>query len=263
MSPTLLLPITVIAYIVAIVTAVIHTVYRSAATRRASSVMFVLTWVLHTATVVALAIDQGRFPLANVAEYLLLLGWVMQSLHLYLWFRQHVDVSGIVLSPLAGAMTFASMQLLRSATSSRGPTADGWFLFHATISTLGIAILSVAFAMSVVYLIQDRALKSKKTLSWLERLPSLQKADRIGFRSLTVGFILLTVGIATGIIVNTEIYQRVVVMGPKQIFPVLAWVVFATILIARPTLGFRGRKSAYMTITGFALGLMTVIGMTL
>jgi ABC-type uncharacterized transport system permease subunit len=52
-------------------------------------------------------------------------------------------------------------------------------------------------------------------------------------------------------------------MGPKQIFPVLAWLVFASILVCRPMLGFRGRKSAYLTIAGFALGLATMIGMTL
>jgi len=102
-----------------------------------------------------------------------------------------------------------------------------------------------------------------RALRLLERLPSLQKADQIGVRSLTAGFVLLTLGIGTGVIVNAEVYQRLLVMGPKQVFPVLAWLVFAAILVARPLLGFRGRKSAYLTIAGFALGLMTVLGMTL
>jgi ABC-type uncharacterized transport system permease subunit len=43
----------------------------------------------------------------------------------------------------------------------------------------------------------------------------------------------------------------------------LAWAVFAGLLLARGALGFRGRKSAYLTIAGFTLGLMTVVGMTL
>jgi ABC-type uncharacterized transport system permease subunit len=198
-----------------------------------------------------------------MAEFLLVLGWVVLTLHLYLWFRQKVEVAGVVLPPLAGIMAFVAMQLMRGATTNPTTTPDGWFLFHTTVSTLGIAILSVAFAMSVVYLVQDRALKSKKALKMLERLPSLQKADQIGFRSLTVGFILLSLGIVTGVVVNAELYERSLELGPKQIFPVLAWIVFASILVGRPILGFRGRKSAYMTIAGFALGLMTVIGMTL
>jgi len=44
---------------------------------------------------------------------------------------------------------------------------------------------------------------------------------------------------------------------------VVAWIIFAAILVARLKLGFRGRKSAYMTITGVTIGLLTVIGMTL
>jgi len=137
------------------------------------------------------------------------------------------------------------------------------FLFHTTVATLGMAILGVSFAMSVLYLFQDRALKTRKTLLLLDRLPSLERCDQIGFRSLVSGFVLLTVGIGTGLAINTEVYERLWVWGAKGMFPVLAWIVFAAILVARTALGFRGRKSAYLTITGFTLGVLTVIGMTL
>jgi ABC-type uncharacterized transport system permease subunit len=238
-------------------------VYRSEPSRRAASGVFVATWLVHVVTIVREATVTGRFPLANMAEYLLVLGWIVMSLHLWLWFRLRVWVAGLVLAPLAGIMTFAASQVLSEDAAVAAVHPDGWFLFHTTVSTLGMATLCVAFAMSVLYLIQDRALKAKKGWKLLERLPSLQKADQIGHRALSVGFLLLTIGIGTGLVVNTEVYERLLVMGPKQVFPLLAWGVFAVILIARPLLGFRGRKSAYLTITGFALGLLTVVGMTL
>ena len=72
-----------------------------------------------------------------------------------------------------------------------------------------------------------------------------------------------TLGIGTGVIVNATAHARLWVPGAKQVFPILAWVLFAGVLVARSALGFRGRKSAYMTIAGFALGLMTMLGMTL
>ena len=50
---------------------------------------------------------------------------------------------------------------------------------------------------------------------------------------------------------------------PKQIFPLLAWFVFAAILTARTGFGFRGRKSAYLMIAGLAFALMTVFGIAL
>jgi ABC-type uncharacterized transport system permease subunit len=263
MTGSFLLPGTIIGYIVAIVFAALYTIYRSPAAHRSASILFVLTWALHTATVVREALALGRLPLASGAEYLLSLGWIVLSLHLVLWFRMHVEIAGLVLPPLAGAMTFAAMQLGRPLPADTPFAPDGWFLLHTTVSTLGMAILCVAFSMSVIYLVQDRALKSRQKLLLLERLPSLHRADQIGFRALTAGFLLLTLGIGTGIVVNAEMRHRILVLEPKQVLPLLAWLVFASGLAARGLLGLRGRKTAYLTITGVALGLATVIGMTL
>jgi len=258
-----IMPIALVGYIVSIVLVTISTVYRSTSARRAASVLFVLTWLAHLAVVVREAIAIGGVPLSNLAQYLLVFSFALLTLHLYVWFYFKVYVAGLVLPPLAAIAAFASMQLVPREAGRIAFQPDALFLAHTTVATVGMAILGVSFAMSVLYLVQDRALKTKKTLGLLQRLPSLEKCDQIGYRALVVGFVLLTLGIATGIAINTEIYQRIWVWGAKGTFPVLAWVVFAMILVARTALGFRGRKSAYLTITGFALGILTVIGMTL
>ena len=73
----------------------------------------------------------------------------------------------------------------------------------------------------------------------------------------------MTVGIGTGLVMNEAIYDKLWVMGVKQTLPFAAWGVFATVLVARLQLGVRGRKSAYLTIAGVLLGLLTVVGMTM
>ncbi len=263
MTANLFLPVSVVGYIAAIVAATLRTVYRSEGARRMASTLFVATWIVHLGGIVQEAVRVGRVPPTTGAEYLLLLGWIVLSLHLLLWFRAKIELSGLVLPPLAGILCFAAMQLLRARAPRPVGPDDGWFLVHTTISTIGMAILCVAFAMSVLYLVQDRALKAKRTLAWLARLPSLERSDQIGHRALVVGFVLLTLGIAAGVIVTAESETRPFVLGAKQILPVLAWLVFAVVLTARAALGFRGRKAAYLTIAGFALGLATVAGMTL
>jgi ABC-type uncharacterized transport system permease subunit len=264
MTPVLLL-IAVVGYIVGIVLAVIATVYRSGNARRGASFAFALTWVAHLGGVLQYAVLSGRVPLSNLPEYLLVLGWTVMSFHLYVWFRLRVDVTGLVLPPIGAICTFVSIQLLSSEIGEIGPpaTKGPWFLFHTTVSTLGMAALCVAFAMSVIYLIQHRALKAHKTLRLMERLPALGEADQVGFRALTLGFVLLSLGIGAGLVVNASVHERLWTAEPKQIFSILAWIVFAGILVARSALGFRGKKSAYLTITGFALGLLTVLGMSL
>jgi ABC-type uncharacterized transport system permease subunit len=219
MMPPILLPVALIAYLVGVFLTILTMSYRSKATRNGASVVFVAAWLAHAAAVVRRVIVTGQFPLSSGAEYLLVLGLVVMTLNLVIWFRWRVDVAGIVLPTVAALAGFAALALL-GADPSHQDAPQGWFIFHTTVSTLGMATLVVALAMSVIYIVQDHALKTRKTLRLLERMPSLDRCDNIGFRSLVIGFILLTLGI-------------------------------------------RGRKSAYLTITGVTVGLLTVIGMTI
>jgi len=256
------LPIALVAYIVGVFLAGLATVYRSDAARGGASAVFVAAWLAHGGAVIQRGVAMGAFPLTNLGEYLLMLGWVVMTLNLALWFAGRVYAAGLVLPPLAGLACFAAMPLLATSVARPAPRRGGWFLIHTAISTLGMATLCVALAMSLIYISKDRALKSGTTLRLLKRLPSLETCDQIGFRSLWIGFTLLTVGICTGLVMNETIYNRFWILGFKQTLPLAAWAIFAVVLVARLKLGVRGRKSAYMTIAGVMLALLTVIGMT-
>lgn len=258
-----LLSIALICYTACIALAVIGVVYRSETARRCASIMFPITWLAHLAAVLAEGIGAGRFPLASLAEFLLLLGFAVLTIHLYLWYRLRIYISALLLPPLAAIAALGALPLLPGGGAQAGPRQDVLLLFHAAISTLGMATLCVAFAMSVCYLIQDRGLKARLRLALLDRLPSLDRCDHIGFRALKIGFFLLTVGIGTGVVVNVDLHHKIWLWTAKGTFPLLAWFVFAATLTARTVLGFRGRKSAYLIIAGFVLGLFTIIGITL
>jgi len=259
----LLLSIALVGYTAGIVFAGLGMVYRLKLAWRAASILWAVTWAAHFGAILSLAVHAGHLPLTNLAEYLLVLGWAVLSLHLWVWYRLKVDVAGLILPPVAALAAFASWGLLSEGTTYIPVKPQGWFLFHTTVSTLGMATLGVAFAMSLLYLFQDRALKSKKGLGLVERLPALERCDQIGFHAMLVGFALLSVGIGTGVLMNKDLHERFWVLGAKQVFPMLAWIVFAAVIASRLVFGFRGRKSAYLTIAGFALGLLTMIGMTL
>ncbi len=224
--------------------------------------VFAAGWALHLGAVVGKGVSAGRLPLANLPEYLLVLGWVVLGLHLLVWFRSRIAASALVLAPLAFLMGLAA--LLWPARPGELPPAQqhGLFLAHTTLSTLGMASVAVAFAMSLIYLAQDRALKAKNRPRLLDFLPSLDRSDRIGHLALFWGFPLLTLGILTGALWSAEVHHRFWVGGPKQTFPVLAWIVLGIVLYVRVVQGLRGRRFAYLTIAGFTLGLLTVLGMT-
>lgn len=255
------LPGALVAYIVGLFLAGLGTFLRSELARKTASVVFVVAWVCHVAAVVVRGRDIGRFPLTSMGEYLLVLGLAVMTLYLLLSFRWRVFAASLLLPPLAAAGGFGALALLGRTEVKPVEAPQGLFLFHTTVSTLAMATLLVALAMSLIYLVADRALKQHRKLELLDRLPTLSRCDQIGYQSLVTGFALLTLGIVAGVMVNASVHHRFWVPGPKQTPPLLAWLVFAGVLVARIKLGFRGRMSAYLTIAGVMLGLLTAVGM--
>lgn len=258
----LFLPTAVICYFLGIFLSFVANRHRSRPMERWAAGFLVSAWVLQLAQILFEGVKAGQLPMRNSHEYLLILGWAVLSLHLYLYIFNRIQSAGVIFPPMAFVMTLAALLIPAPSVVLPLSQQKGWFIFHTWVATVGMAALCVAFAMSITYLAQDRALKAKRSLRLLERLPSLDVIDRVGYHALLWGFPLLTLGIATGAVVSNVVHHRFWTGGPKEIFPVLAWIVFALLLYARLFRGFRGRKAAYVTIAGFALGLLTVVGMT-
>jgi len=234
--------------------------HRTSASAAGAGAMLV-AWLLELAGVVVSGVAMGAFPLRNGPEYMLMLGFLVLTLHLALWFRSRVRAAALVLPPVSTLMLLVGFVLQSGNPQYEGLRTQGGFVFHTSIATGGVAALAVSFAMSVLFLVKERALKEKRSLSMLEMLPTLEKLDRLGFQALLYGFPLLTLGIATGMVYSAAIHNRIWTWGLKEIFPVLAWIVFAVILWARFARGLRGRRSAILAIAGFALALLTFVGM--
>ncbi len=257
----IMLAITLAGYILGIVLAAVGTVHRSRWANRTASLVFLATWLLHAVAILFIGIDAGRVPLTNGFEYLVAFGWAVAGLYLLIALRYRFPIAGLVLPPLAALAVGAALSVSQVAKDPDG--LDARFLVHTSISTLGVAFLGVAFAMALLYLAQDHALKSRSAPGLLQRLPALEECDRVGLQALIVGFVLLTLGIGSGVAVNAVRHSELLSGGAKQILPLLAWAVFLIVLVARTWLGYRGRKSAFLTIAGFLLALATVLGMTL
>jgi ABC-type transport system involved in cytochrome c biogenesis permease subunit len=228
---------------------------------RVAAFVLLLAWVGELAAMVVLGVAASAFPLRTGPEYLLGLGWFVLTLHLALWFRSQVRAAALVLPPVAGLMVLVAYLMSAGATGANALGTPGWFVFHTAIATAGVAALSVSFAMSVLFLVKEHALKAKRSLRVLERLPTLEALDRIGFQALLYGFPLLTLGIATGMVYSAAVHDRLWIWGVKEVFPVIAWAVFAGILWLRFARGVQGRRSAILAIAGFAFALLTFVGM--
>src|SRR6266496_2340793 len=124
------------------------------------------------------------------------------------------------------------------------------YLVYRTTSP-GIVVFPLVFllsfvAASLLYLVQERSLKSKKSSGILLRLPALEVIDEIGYRSLMLGFPFMTLGLIAGSIVAQTTYGRVNLLDPKIFLSLLMWAVYMVMVFTRWNAGWRGRRAAYL-----------------
>ena len=118
-----------------------------------------------------------------------------------------------------------------------------------------------ASAAAALYLIQDRALKNKLEGAIFGRLPSLSFLDKLNYRSIGMGFPLLTISVISGLIWAKNVYG-IYWWGynSRQFYSFILWLIYAVILHVRLSARLRGRKVAFLSIAAFFVIILTLLG---
>ena len=139
-----------------------------------------------------------------------------------------------------------------------------WLPVHVLLAFLGDAMFAIACSASVLYLIQERRLKAHRGRGVLRHLPSLERLDQVSHTCLKWGLILLTLGIVTGIVWAHEAWgQGFWLSDAKVLMTLLVWALYMVLLQGRMTAGWRGRWAAQLTIAGFAVIVVSLVGVNL
>jgi ABC-type uncharacterized transport system permease subunit len=112
--------------------------------------------------------------------------------------------------------------------------------------------------MAIAIALQDARLRKRKPSGWLLILPSLEGMEQILFSILTMGFVLLTLSLFSGLIFVDDLFAQH--LAHKTVLSVMAWLVFATLLIGRWQRGWRGKKAVYMALLGFVFLALAYFG---
>jgi ABC-type uncharacterized transport system permease subunit len=94
----------------------------------------------------------------------------------------------------------------------------------------------------------------------LASLPPLLTLERLLFRILAAGFVLLTATLATGALFSEELFGSALRFNHKTLFAVLSWLIFGALLVGRWRYGWRGRKALRWTLAGFVALLLAYVG---
>lgn len=141
------------------------------------------------------------------------------------------------------------------------------FPWHIAISTLAYSTLTIAAFHAVLMSIQETRLHTRPgtgSRGWfagaIDRLPPLLTMEKLLFRLIGFGFVLLTFTVLSGAVFSEELFGRAFRWDHKTVFTLLSWLLFGALLAGRRFRGWRGRTALTFTLTGFATLLLAYVG---
>jgi ABC-type uncharacterized transport system permease subunit len=162
---------------------------------------------------------------------------------------------GVVVFPLA-ALTLLGYALYGHAST---PEPLDWrLLLHAWLALLAYATLAIAALLAIFLWAQERALRRREFHRWLRALPPLTELETLLFRTISVGFVLLTATLLTGALFVEDLFTQH--LAHKTVFSVLSWLAFGILLLGRWRRGWRGATAVRWTLAAMVLLLLAFFG---
>lgn len=226
-------------------------------THRIPGTVFVTALGAHLAFLLLEGPSPGELPLADISQILSISSFGIGIAFLLASYRFDVTILGAFIAPLSLMLFLASG--LGSSYAPVSPRVESTVLtLHIGANVLGLIAFALAFAAGLAYILQERLLRQRKLSGVFQRLPSLDVLDTMGRRAVLVGFPLLTFGMITGTFWllragGSEFFI-------SQALGLVAWAIFAGVIVLRVAAGWQGRKAALGTMMGFLFTLLVLAG---
>jgi len=256
----MLLIATLVLYLLGTVFYLAYLVRKSETLSKVSLGFTAVGFLAHTGALVGRMLSES-IPLASSHEAFSFFSWGLVLVFLFVELRHRIHVLGSFILPLALISLVSAAALPREVPTLEPVLKTVWL--HVTLSILGTVGFGVAFVAGIMYLIQERLLKSKRFNVLYAKLPPLDYLDRLNQQSIVFGFPLLTFGIIAGAVSAEYASGSYLSWNPEQTGALITWVFYFIVLTGRLTVGWRARRAAYLTIIGFAGVVLTFIGVVL
>jgi ABC-type uncharacterized transport system permease subunit len=216
-------------------------------------------FLMHTVALAIQVVEAGPASLISFHDALSFFAWALVLVYLWVDLKYRIHVMGAFLLPLALVSLLWASALPRETTVPVLKTI--WV--HVTLSMLGTVGFAVAFAAGLMYVLQDRLLKSKQFNVLYAKLPPLDFLDHLNQLAIVTGFPLLTLGIVAGALSGEVARGTYLNWNPEQVWALVTWAFYFIVLLGRMTVGWRAKRAAYLTIIGFGGVVLTLIGVVM
>ena len=252
--------ITTLLYAVGTVGFLIYVIRTEKVIHRIAYGFLLAGFLSHTLGLAMLVSQLRQMPVTTLPQTFSLFAWAIVGSYLAFQLKFNIRILGTFVSPLAVVFMLLSSAIPGRVIPNSQLFKSFWLTLHVATMFIGMAIFALAFCAGIMYLLQERQIKSKSFGLLYRRLPSLEVLDSLNYVCLTFGFPLITIGLISGFVYAGAVWQSFWHWDPKEILSVVTWLIYAVLLHERLAVGWRGRRAAIMAIIGFSVILVTFVG---
>jgi ABC-type transport system involved in cytochrome c biogenesis permease subunit len=255
-------------YVLALAAYAIHFVRRDKAAGRVATTLLVGGTLVHTFVIGMQTMEAGHVPFAGTTQAISTFVWLLALAYLYVEVTTEERGLGVFILTIIVVLQVVPAAGEPAAEPRAAVLEHPFFWAHVSALLGAYASFALAAVIGVTYLLQFKELKAKHLVFFFERLPSLQVLDVMNSRTVFVGWLLMTIGLGAGalwiadalaIAPSDPRVQAMSIGDPKIAIALITWAMYAFLLIARRTIGWRGRPSAYLAAAGFAVVLLNFV----
>lgn len=207
-------------------------------------------WVLQQTLLTAGGLNLGFYNALSLSS------WVVALFVILAATIRPVENLALVFLP-AAALCLALEQIFPSERLVPDSAPVGLRL-HIILSIGAYGLLAIAALQSIALAVHERMLRDKRALQAIRFLPPLQSMESLLVQVLSIGFFLLSLSVATGLMFVRDIFGQH--LSHKIAFSLLAWGIFGLVLLGRWARGWRGKRLIRWTLGGFFALLLAYFG---
>ncbi|WP_372967660.1 c-type cytochrome biogenesis protein CcsB [Microbacterium sp.] len=226
---------------------------------RIGTSLTVLAFLFHFAATLTRGLAAGRVPWANLYEFAMMGTLLIVAVFLVVLTRIDLRFLGTFITGLVVVLLgLSATNFYVDVSPLMDPLKSVWLVIHVFVASLGTAFFALAFALSVIQLMQSRRERlisegaEKTGPGFLRTFPGSERLESMAYRFTIIGFILWTFTLIAGSIWAYYAWSRFWGFDVKETWTFVIWVLYAGYIHARATRGWRGNPSAWLAIVGFS-----------
>jgi ABC-type uncharacterized transport system permease subunit len=195
-------------------------------------------------------------PYHDLYGSLSLFGWLLALTYLVLELihRQRSVGAFVVAIVLA---VFLSSHLAPPDRLGPPPAHGPIFALHVTLSILAYAAFALSFVLSLIYLAEERLLRSRRLGNVVWRLPPLDLLERMSRSSVLIGLFSIAVGTALGFIWVDRLRGQFWYYDPKYVITLLVLLLYVIYFFVARTAAWRGARASKFCVFNFVLVILS------